>query len=136
MSPLLFLLLLSTTTTNAYFSDKFRTFLLSNYPYEIVKSLTRTDIGNGSSFGGGDHEAGKQTKFRPVIIVHGITNTASNFLAIRNHFHKNRYNASEVYGMTYGNGGVTSVVFVKMECEYMRNVSWLKGRCKHEGGFR
>lgn len=54
--------------------------------------------------------------------MHGITNTAGTFGQIQHHFLNNGYKDEEVYGTTYGDGGKTNVLFVTMNCHYMKVV--------------
>lgn len=63
-------------------------------------------------------------KFRrpAVILVHGITNTAGSFARNHQFFLKHGYRDEEVYGTTYGDGGKTNVLFVTMNCAYVKVV--------------
>ena len=88
----------------------------------MERELNRSDMGAGGSFGGGKHTARTPTRNRPVILVHGITNKASNFEHVRHFFKTHGYTDQEVYGTTYGDGGKTNVVFVTMNCHYMKVV--------------
>ncbi|KAI6174687.1 Lipase EstA/Esterase EstB family-containing protein [Aphelenchoides bicaudatus] len=109
------------TTSNASLSNRFRRFLQENYGEYLEKELNRADMGTGGSFGGGnDHQPRTPTRFRPVILVHGITNKASKFDQIRRYFKNHQYGDEEVYGTTYGDGGQTNVVMVTMNCHYMK----------------
>ncbi|CAD5223536.1 unnamed protein product [Bursaphelenchus okinawaensis] len=84
--------------------------------------LCRTDIGPHASFGGGGdrHKPRTPTPHRPVILVHGITNTASNFHQIRQYFNTHGYRDFEVYATTYGDGGKTNAVMFTMNCQHMK----------------
>ncbi|CAD5232980.1 unnamed protein product [Bursaphelenchus xylophilus] len=85
-------------------------------------TMARTDIGPHASFGGGGdrHTPRTPTPHRPVILVHGITNTASTFARVREYFNTHGYRDYEVYGTTYGDGGKTNVVFFAMDCHHMK----------------
>lgn len=83
-------------------------------------------MGGGGSFGGGiNHIAGQPTLHRPVILVHGITNTAGTFGKVQHHFLNNNYKDEEIYGTTYGDGGKTNIIFVTMNCHYMKVIRML-----------
>ncbi|KAL3108406.1 hypothetical protein niasHT_015328 [Heterodera trifolii] len=123
--PLLFplllcFLLLFPSSINATFSVTFRQFLRERYGDAVDKELSREDVGGGGSFGGGTHQKGQQTKRRPVIFVHGITNNAGTFGSIQHFFLNNGYGDEEVYGTTYGDSGRTNVAFVTMSCHYVK----------------
>uniref|UniRef100_A0A183BVZ5 Alpha/beta-hydrolase n=1 Tax=Globodera pallida TaxID=36090 RepID=A0A183BVZ5_GLOPA len=100
--PFLLVFVLSPTLIEATFSTVFRQFLRQRYGEAVDKELSREDVGGGGSFGGGTHQAGQQTKRRPVILVHGITNNAGTFGSIQHFFRNNDYGDDEVYGTTYG----------------------------------
>jgi len=106
----------------AAFSQQFRSFLNQNYGPNLENELNRADLGSTGSFGGGDHQARTPTRFRPVILVHGITNTAGTFDRIRHFFKEHQYKDEEVYGTTYGDGGKTNVLMVTMNCHYMKMI--------------
>ncbi|CAD5216051.1 unnamed protein product [Bursaphelenchus xylophilus] len=84
--------------------------------------MARTDIGPHASFGGGGdrHTPRTPTPHRPVILVHGITNTASNFAQVREFFNNHGYRDFEVYGTTYGDGGRTNALMFTMDCHHMK----------------
>ncbi|KAK6037053.1 hypothetical protein COOONC_25442 [Cooperia oncophora] len=52
---------------------------------------------------------------QPVILVHGITNTAATFEGQRQHLLKSGWSNAEVYGTTYGDGGKTPAPLVDMK---------------------
>ncbi|KAI6223875.1 Lipase EstA/Esterase EstB family-containing protein [Aphelenchoides besseyi] len=113
-------LLLFIGASDALLSPTFRQFLRENYGPSLESELTRADVGDGGSFGGGRHTARTPTENRPVILVHGITNQAGTFGPIRQYFLKHNYRDAEVYGTTYGDAGKTNVVFVTMNCHYVK----------------
>lgn len=63
-------------------------------------------------------------RHKPVILVHGITNTAGLFWRVRQDLVNKGYADNEVYATTYGDGGKTNVLFVTMECQYVKVVSF------------
>lgn len=123
------------TICEGTFSEPFRQFLREKYGEATEQLLTRTDVGGGGSYGGGVKRPDKPTELvfraydraifrhRPVIIVHGITNSAGTFSRIQQYFLKNGYADEEVYGTTYGDAGKTNVLFVTMQCHYVKIVS-------------
>ncbi|KAK6056141.1 hypothetical protein COOONC_06353 [Cooperia oncophora] len=79
---------------------------------------------------GGEYKLKRQ---QPVILVHGITNTAATFEGQRQHLLKTSHLSSnfsqgwsnaEVYGTTYGDGGKTPAPLVDMKCDYIKQVRW------------
>lgn len=76
---------------NASLSETFRQFIQANYGGGSETELNRIDMGDGGSFGGGNHVARTKTNFRPVLLIHGITNKASNFESIRQFFLQHNY---------------------------------------------
>jgi hypothetical protein len=59
---LLSVLLLLKDSSLGTISPGFRTFLRDEYGGDVEKMIARDDLGDGGSFGGGDHVAGKATK--------------------------------------------------------------------------
>lgn len=57
-----------------------------------------------------------------MVIVHGITNSAGTFERIRQYFLNHEYGGEEIYGTTYGDAGKTNVLFVTMQCHYVKIV--------------
>uniref|UniRef100_A0A1I7Y4T8 Lipase_GDSL domain-containing protein n=1 Tax=Steinernema glaseri TaxID=37863 RepID=A0A1I7Y4T8_9BILA len=117
---LLFCVLVS--VTRATISSSFKTYLDANFGAGVGDAVARTDVGGGGSYGGGSHEGGTPTSRQPVIIVHGITNNAGNFDKIRDHFLSKGYTDEDIYGTTYGDSGKTNVLFVTMECSYVKHI--------------
>ncbi|KAI6170095.1 Lipase EstA/Esterase EstB family-containing protein [Aphelenchoides besseyi] len=115
-------LLLFISATDALLSPTFRQFLRENYGPNLESELTRADVGESGSFGGGRHTARTPTDKRPVILVHGITNQAGTFGPIRQYFLEHNYQDAEVYATTYGDAGKTNVIFVTMNCHYVKMV--------------
>lgn len=58
----------------------------------------------------------------PVLIVHGVPESASNYGKIRVQFLKKGYLDSEVYGTTYGDGEDANLYAETMKCEYVKQV--------------
>uniref|UniRef100_A0A7E4WCG5 Lipase domain-containing protein n=1 Tax=Panagrellus redivivus TaxID=6233 RepID=A0A7E4WCG5_PANRE len=102
---------------NGDFSGAFQNHLKSKYGAGTHEALTRSDIGGGGSFGGGSNG---NVKHKPVIVVHGITNSAGHFARIQQFFKSHGYSDNEIYGTTYGDAGKTNVLFVTMSCHYMK----------------
>ncbi|EGT49599.1 hypothetical protein CAEBREN_22109 [Caenorhabditis brenneri] len=125
MSTLLFklaLLAILTTTVSSSFTPSFFNWINATFGEPTAVSLNRADLGAGGSFGGGTHNGLSQTSKRPILIVHGITNTAGTFNNQRNYFLANGWSDETVYGTTYGDGGVTAVQNVKMDCAFVMQV--------------
>uniref|UniRef100_A0A0N5A3Q5 Lipase_GDSL domain-containing protein n=1 Tax=Parastrongyloides trichosuri TaxID=131310 RepID=A0A0N5A3Q5_PARTI len=99
----------------------FRNFINDHYGEEIAKTLARQDLGRRGSFGGGLKRPKLKGK-RPVILVHGITNSAGTFFSIRKHLLKHGYSDDMVYGTTYGDAGATNILMVTMECRFIMQV--------------
>uniref|UniRef100_A0A0M3IR70 Lipase domain-containing protein n=1 Tax=Ascaris lumbricoides TaxID=6252 RepID=A0A0M3IR70_ASCLU len=106
----------------ASMSPTFLNWLSSSYGPKFAERLNRADLGQGGSFGGGTHIPRQLTPHEPVIIVHGITNRADRFSAIRDHFIANGYTDAEVFATTYGDAGKTNVLFVNMECDFVKRI--------------
>ncbi|VDO92360.1 unnamed protein product [Haemonchus placei] len=94
--------------------------------------MARRDLGAQGSFGGGDHKPGSRTKQQPVVLVHGITNTAGRFEEQRQYLLNHGWGNDEVYGTTYGDGGKTVAPLVDMKCDYVKQAI-LGGRCQDTG---
>ncbi|KAI1732489.1 lipase (class 2) domain-containing protein [Ditylenchus destructor] len=117
----IFVLVISVRISVETLSEPFRQFLRNTYGADTERELSREDMGGGGSFGGGlTHVPGSQTKNRPVILVHGITNTAGTFGRIQHYFLEHGYSDEEVYGTTYGDGGRTPIMLVTMNCHYIK----------------
>nr|CDJ94609.1 Lipase domain containing protein [Haemonchus contortus] len=123
-SPLLLILQILFTFSRADFSPSFNAFLASTYGQEFADRMARRDLGAQGSFGGGDHKPGSRTKQQPVVLVHGITNTAGRFEEQRQYLLNHGWGNDEVYGTTYGDGGKTVAPLVDMKCDYVKQVRW------------
>uniref|UniRef100_A0A1I7U551 Lipase n=1 Tax=Caenorhabditis tropicalis TaxID=1561998 RepID=A0A1I7U551_9PELO len=119
---LLLLVLVTVPTVSCDFSPSFRSWINTTYGQSTLDALARTDIGSVGSFGGGTHDGLSQTNKRPILIVHGITNTAGTFNPQRNYFLSNGWSEETVHGTTYGDGGVTPVTQVKMTCAFVKQL--------------
>uniref|UniRef100_A0A0R3S0Q6 Lipase domain-containing protein n=1 Tax=Elaeophora elaphi TaxID=1147741 RepID=A0A0R3S0Q6_9BILA len=100
----------------------FYTWLNDTYGQLQADRLLRNDLGVGGSFGGGNHNAGHQTKNEPVILVHGIASRIDLFNPTRMYFLRHDYDDEEVYGTTYGDAHASSIIFDGMKCEYVRRI--------------
>uniref|UniRef100_A0A915EM64 Uncharacterized protein n=1 Tax=Ditylenchus dipsaci TaxID=166011 RepID=A0A915EM64_9BILA len=87
-----FVLLALSKTIQSTFSPHFRQFLTQTYGAAVDTELAREDVGG----------------------VHGITNTAGTFARIQQFFLASGYKDEEVYGTTYGDGGKTPILFIRM----------------------
>uniref|UniRef100_A0A915BAV5 Lipase n=1 Tax=Parascaris univalens TaxID=6257 RepID=A0A915BAV5_PARUN len=109
-----------------YFTKHFNNFIIKHYGKEVQKSLERLDVaknhwGHLGSFGGKLHD-GSVIKKRPIIFVHGITQTASAFLSQRHYFIKKGYHISELYATTWGDGGKTLPLDITIKCAFFRQI--------------
>ncbi|GMT02976.1 hypothetical protein PENTCL1PPCAC_25150, partial [Pristionchus entomophagus] len=100
------------------FGKPFYKFLEKAYGIEAANVLDRPDFGNDGSYGGGKGTVSR----RPVIIVHGVTNTAMTFKFVRNFLLKSNYTDEEIYGTTWGDGGRRFILWVRLECQYIKQV--------------
>uniref|UniRef100_A0AC35GIS8 Uncharacterized protein n=1 Tax=Panagrolaimus sp. PS1159 TaxID=55785 RepID=A0AC35GIS8_9BILA len=100
-------------------SDAFYNFCVQRYGAPTAELLARKELGVGGSIGGG---LDGNVKRKPVIVVHGITNSAGTFAPTFTFFLNNGYNPNEVYGTTYGDAGQTNVLFVTMSCHYVKTI--------------
>ncbi|ULU08350.1 hypothetical protein L3Y34_019490 [Caenorhabditis briggsae] len=116
------LLALLAATVSADFSASFRNFINATYGEARLTALARTDLGADGSYGGGNHDGLSQTNKRPIILVHGITNTAGTFTPQRNYFKSNGWTDETVYATTYGAGPAVNVINVKMECGFVQQI--------------
>uniref|UniRef100_A0AC35U545 Lipase_3 domain-containing protein n=1 Tax=Rhabditophanes sp. KR3021 TaxID=114890 RepID=A0AC35U545_9BILA len=108
-------------STWATISSHFKKFLVESYGKQVADSLARTDLGAIGSFGGGAKKNNK-TALKPVIMVHGITNSAGTFAMIGKHFTNHGYHNNQVFATTYGDAGKTNVLMVTMECRFIMQV--------------
>uniref|UniRef100_A0A1I8BQH1 Lipase_3 domain-containing protein n=1 Tax=Meloidogyne hapla TaxID=6305 RepID=A0A1I8BQH1_MELHA len=142
---LFFLNLLYIPNSFAQFNSTFREFLKVYGGQDLERLLTREDLGVNGSYGGGNHKAGEKTKRGPVILVHGTSTSAGTLEPIRQYFKVFRYYISlsiknqghgygdeEVYATTYGDAGKTSLIFVKMKCQFVK-MAILGGKCVDTG---
>uniref|UniRef100_A0A0N5BH48 Lipase_GDSL domain-containing protein n=1 Tax=Strongyloides papillosus TaxID=174720 RepID=A0A0N5BH48_STREA len=102
-------------------SNSFKNFIIDHYGEEIAKTLSRQDLGRRGSYGGGNKRPTIKDK-RPVILVHGITNSAGTFNSIRKYLLRHGYTDDLVYGTTYGDAGKTNILMVTMECRFIMQV--------------
>uniref|UniRef100_A0A0K0DZ02 Lipase domain-containing protein n=1 Tax=Strongyloides stercoralis TaxID=6248 RepID=A0A0K0DZ02_STRER len=119
-----FLILLSITLFPLYvltISESFIKFITNHYGEEVAKTLARPDLGRKGSYGGGNKRPKIKGK-RPVILVHGITNSAGSFFSIRKFLIHHGYSDDLVYGTTYGDAGKTSILMATMECRFVMQV--------------
>ncbi|KAL7079199.1 hypothetical protein ACQ4LE_001273 [Meloidogyne hapla] len=119
---LFFLNLLYIPNSFAQFNSTFREFLKVYGGQDLERLLTREDLGVNGSYGGGNHKAGEKTKRGPVILVHGTSTSAGTLEPIRQYFKGHGYGDEEVYATTYGDAGKTSLIFVKMKCQFVKMV--------------
>ncbi|VDM44383.1 unnamed protein product [Toxocara canis] len=106
----------------ASMSQPFLKWVSETYGSTIAMRLNRTDLGPGGSFGGGNHTSKQKTLHQPVIIVHGMTSRVDRFSDIKDYFMAKGYTDAEVYGTTYGDAGETSMLFVTMECDFVKRI--------------
>uniref|UniRef100_A0A914W3U7 Triacylglycerol lipase n=1 Tax=Plectus sambesii TaxID=2011161 RepID=A0A914W3U7_9BILA len=103
------------------FTPDFNAFLTNTYGPAMQNRLERKDLQDRGSFGG-RAAAGQKLKRQPVILVHGITNSASQFRDIGQHFGSNGYDWAEIYATTWGDAGKTVFFFVDLKCDYVKQV--------------
>uniref|UniRef100_A0A914M304 Triacylglycerol lipase n=1 Tax=Meloidogyne incognita TaxID=6306 RepID=A0A914M304_MELIC len=106
----------------AQFSSSFREFLKDYGGNDLENLLTREDLGVKGSYGGGNHKAGEKTIRQPVILVHGIAESAGSTEPVGNFFKDNGYDGAEIFATTYGDAGKTNLIFVEMECEFVKMI--------------
>ncbi|GMT34956.1 hypothetical protein PFISCL1PPCAC_26253, partial [Pristionchus fissidentatus] len=110
----------------ASFGEPFFNYLVTNHGLSAALVLDRPDFGNEGSFGGTSQGNGLVTRrlntFQPVIIVHGVTNTAYKFNFVRQFLLKNNYTDDEIYGTTWGEGANRFILWVRLECQYIKQV--------------
>ncbi|KAF1767204.1 hypothetical protein GCK72_007163 [Caenorhabditis remanei] len=116
------LLVVLASTVSADFSTSFRDFINATYGQTVLTALARTDLGADGSYGGGSHDGLSATNKRPLVLVHGITNTAGTFNPQRNFFKANGWSEETVYATTYGAGPAVNVINVKMECAFVQQI--------------
>ncbi|CAJ0932209.1 unnamed protein product, partial [Mesorhabditis belari] len=119
--PQILLALLECSQIHADFTPHFRRFLHDSYGISMVTQLERTDLGPGASFGGREDPLEEPTN-QAVIIIHGITNTASRFHRTVEYLRSAGYKSSEIYGTTWGDAGATPVGLVDMKCSFVKQI--------------
>ncbi|KAL3995096.1 Lipase (class 2) family protein [Acanthocheilonema viteae] len=105
----------------AEFTIHFRSFIHNNYGIAITQALERTDLGSNSSFGGKesiDDELNNQA----VILIHDSGDKISRFQRMVNHLLRKGYKRSEIYGTTWGDGGLTALPLIDMKCSYVKQI--------------
>uniref|UniRef100_A0A1I7WBU8 Triacylglycerol lipase n=1 Tax=Heterorhabditis bacteriophora TaxID=37862 RepID=A0A1I7WBU8_HETBA len=105
----------------AEFTPHFRKFLHDNYGVGIASMLERTDLGLDTALGGKLNDE-DDLKNQAVIIVHGITNKILRFKGTIDFLNSKGYKSAEVYGTTWGDGGITPVGLVDMKCSYVKQI--------------
>ncbi|KAH7702541.1 Protein LIPS-15 [Aphelenchoides avenae] len=105
----------------ATFSQNFRSFLTTTFGAEVEKNLSRTDLGEWGSFGGGEHTAGVRTGKIAVIFVHDMPGWAESMKGNRDYLLGTyQYSDPEIYATSYGNRSWGS-----LRCEYIKHVRQL-----------
>uniref|UniRef100_A0AC35EY03 Triacylglycerol lipase n=1 Tax=Panagrolaimus sp. PS1159 TaxID=55785 RepID=A0AC35EY03_9BILA len=103
------------------FTPDFRAFIHNNFGLALVNQLERKDLGPEGSFGG-KASADEKIQRQAVILVHGITNKISRFVGMVVHLQQRGYSSGEIYGTTWGDGGVSPAGLVDMKCSYVKQV--------------
>ncbi|MFH4973931.1 hypothetical protein AB6A40_000640 [Gnathostoma spinigerum] len=121
------LLLVIVKLVSSKFTDDFREFIVLKYGEETKNRLERNDMGRDDVSMGGKVEHCEKLEHRPVIFVHGLHRTPAYFEPYFRRLRANRYNSSEMYGTTYGNGirpNPLSPKFtgVKITCDFVKQV--------------
>jgi hypothetical protein len=106
----------------ATFSPSFSTFLTQKYGKFVEEELARRDLGIAGSFGGGEHLAGERTRYRPILMVHGLSTIAGEYENLRQYFLLNGYSDAEIFASSYGHGKL-SWTKDSMECQHVKRVS-------------
>uniref|UniRef100_A0A914W1K4 Uncharacterized protein n=1 Tax=Plectus sambesii TaxID=2011161 RepID=A0A914W1K4_9BILA len=119
LSTIVFLLCIH--LLNAKFTEDFNNFLTITYGAGMQQQLERNDLGNDGSFGGRS-TPGEVLPRRAVILVHGITNKATTFRGVADHFVSKGYLQSELYATTWGDAGKTKIPLVSLNCAYVKQV--------------
>ncbi|KAK0405329.1 hypothetical protein QR680_017926 [Steinernema hermaphroditum] len=107
--------------SEANFTFDFNRFLDRSFGPSVRASLERTDLGSDASIGGRTYD-GEAVKRDPVIIVHGVTNKVQRFFGMRDFLLGKNYSSAEIYGTTYGDAGATFAIFVRMRCDYVKQI--------------
>ena len=105
------------------FTPHFETYLRNNFGDGFDKKMERSDMGAGvmGSFGGKQND-NEEVKQKPIIFVHGVTLRAGIFTGHIQYFHQVGYTMAELYGTTYGDGGITPMFSKTMNCEDVKQV--------------
>ncbi|KAE9555550.1 hypothetical protein FO519_001221 [Halicephalobus sp. NKZ332] len=105
------------------FTPHFEAYLRNNFDDGFDKQMTRSDMGFGlmGSFGGKQSQ-NDIIKRKPIIFVHGVTLRAGIFMGHVQYFHHAGYSMAELYGTTYGDGGITPMFFKAMECNDVKQI--------------
>ncbi|KAH7701705.1 Protein LIPS-15 [Aphelenchoides avenae] len=109
-------------TVFATISQDFQDFIKKEYGESALKQLSRLDLGEQGSFGGGTHKAGEKTSKTPVIFVHGVTHYAGKLSAHRQYFLQHGYKEEEVYAPTFGGAGKVIMIYETMTCDKVKTV--------------
>ncbi|KAK6104786.1 Lipase (class 2) family protein [Brugia pahangi] len=105
----------------ADFTTHFRSFIHTNYGIAIVQALERTDLGTNASFGGkqsGEDEFNNQA----VILIHDSGEKITRLQRMVNHLLSKGYNQFEIYGTTWGDGGLTTNALIDLKCSYVKQI--------------
>jgi len=105
------------------FTPHFEAYLRNNYDDGFDKQMTRSDMGIGlmGSFGGKQSD-NEEIKQKPIIFVHGVTLRAGIFTGHVQYFHRAGYSMAELYGTTYGDGGITPMFSKAMQCDDVKQI--------------
>ncbi|VDK86799.1 unnamed protein product [Litomosoides sigmodontis] len=118
---LLLLLLIFLRSAQAEFTTHFRSFIHNNYGIAITQALERTDLGNNSSFGGkGSTE--DELDNQAVILIHDSGDKIERFQRMVKHLLSKGYKQSEIYGTTWGDGGLTALALIDLKCSYVKQI--------------
>ncbi|CAJ0953864.1 unnamed protein product, partial [Mesorhabditis belari] len=82
--------------------------------------LERKDLAWGS-FGGKTFPSQRVHK-QPVLMIHGVATVAGRFLMLRKYLYNKGYTDAELYATTWGKGPKGGLIFVKMECSFVRQI--------------
>uniref|UniRef100_A0A0N4Z8M7 Uncharacterized protein n=1 Tax=Parastrongyloides trichosuri TaxID=131310 RepID=A0A0N4Z8M7_PARTI len=101
---------------SSLFTNHFQQYITKKYNESILKEFERKDILSGEgSFGGLNNENETSSRI-PIIFIHGATGSGSTFKDIRAFFLNNGYINGDIYGITYGDNGLTPLFFVSFKC--------------------
>ncbi|KAI1726780.1 lipase (class 2) domain-containing protein [Ditylenchus destructor] len=111
---------ISISLCSSEFTNDFRAFLHNRYGLAVVNQLERRDLGADASLGG--RSGDEPFLHESVIIVHGITNKITRFNGVTQALRAQGYTSGEIYGTTWGDGGVTPAGLVEMKCAYVKQI--------------